>query len=88
VIDVRGISSVTDFFVIATAQNGPHLKALSGVLDDSVTQTGGRHPRRSGAPESGWIVCDCMQVVIHLLTADRREFYGLEQLWQDAPRIA
>ena len=87
-IDVRGVSSVTDFFVIATAHNGPHLKALYAALDDTVAAAGVKRPRRSGSPESGWVVCDCMQVIVHLLTADRREFYGLEQLWQDAPRIA
>ena len=84
---MRNVSSITDYFLVATANNGPHLKALYGAVDDMTATAGVRRARRSGGPESGWVVCDCMQVIIHLLTEDRRSFYGLEQLWQDAPRV-
>ncbi len=87
IIDVRGLSSVTDYFLVATASNGPHLKALYSALDQAVSDAGAARTRRSGGPESGWIVCDCVDVIAHLLTADRRAYYELEKLWSDAPRI-
>jgi ribosome-associated protein len=88
IIDVRGISSVTDFLLVATANNGPHLKALYTALDHAVSEAGAARVRRSGGPESGWIVCDCVDVIAHLLTGERRDYYALEQLWRDAPRVA
>lgn len=87
IIDVRGLSAVTDYLLIATASNGPHLKALYSVLDHAVSESGAARTRRSGGPESGWIVCDCVDVIAHLLTADRRAYYELEKLWSDAPRV-
>ena len=88
VLDVRKLSSVTDYFVLATASNGPHLKALDAAFQDALASRGVPAVRRSGSPASGWIVCDGHMVVAHLLTKERREYYDLEQLWRDAPRVA
>jgi ribosome-associated protein len=88
VLDVRKLSSISDFFVLATASNGPHLKALDAAFQEALAARGVQSIRRSGSPASGWIVCDGHTVVAHLLTKDRRRYYDLEQLWRDAPRVA
>ncbi len=87
ILDVREQSSIADFFLLATAHNAPHLKALYSAVDRAVSAAGAPRVRRSGGPESGWMVCDCGDVVVHLLTEERRAYYGLEQLWRDAPRL-
>lgn len=87
VFDMRGHSDLTDFCVLASGLNGPHLKALANELRVRL-KTPGRGPvRRSGTPESGWLVADAVDVIIHLFTPQMREYYGLEGLWATLPRI-
>ena len=71
--DVRGKSGFTDFFVVATGAAAPHLKALVRELPKAY--------RVSGEPESGWIVADYIDVVVHVFSAEARAYYALEKLW-------
>ena len=73
VYDVRGKSGFTDFFVVATGAAAPHLKALAKALPKAY--------RVSGDPESGWIVSDYIDVVVHVFSAEARAYYALEKLW-------
>ena len=73
IYDVRGSSGLTDFFVVATGAAAPHLKALARVLPQAY--------RVSGDPESGWIVADFFDVVVHVFSAEARAYYALEKLW-------
>ena len=73
VYDVRGVSGFTDFFVVATGVAAPHLKALAKALPKA--------HRLSGDPESGWIVADFIDVVVHVFSAEARAYYALEKLW-------
>ena len=83
-LDVRGLSNVTDFFVIATATSPPHLRALAEDLEVTLKHRDSPVYRRSGEPESGWIVLDYVDVVVHVFSAEMREYYALEKLWADA----
>ena len=74
VYDVRGKSGLTDCFVVATGAAAPHLKALVKALPKKAY-------RVSGDPESGWIVCDFVDVVVHIFSAEARAYYQLEKLW-------
>lgn len=87
ILDMRGLSSVTDYFVIATAQNRPHLKTLADELERGLARDGYLCYRRAGTPESGWIVADYVDAVVHLFLPELRAYYGLESLWGDAPRV-
>ena len=71
--DVRGVSGITDFFIVATGAAAPHLKALLKALPKA--------HRVSGDPESGWIVGDYVDVVVHVFSAEARAYYQLEKLW-------
>lgn len=73
VYDVRGKSGFTDFFVVATGAAAPHLKALVRELPKA--------HRISGDPDSGWIVADYIDVVVHVFSAEARAYYALEKLW-------
>lgn len=85
-IDVRGRSTVTDYFMIATGLSVPHLKAMFTDLQVKLKTGGGPCYRRSGEAEGGWMVLDYVTVIIHLFLPEQRRYYALETLWgQDLP---
>lgn len=87
-LDLRGISTFTDFFVICSATSEPQLKAIAGEIETRLKQNHGvRAVAIDGFPASQWIVLDYLQVVIHIFHRDKRAFYSLEDLWGDAPRV-
>lgn len=86
--DVRRRSDITDFHVLANGQNAPHLKSLLNETRRLLKANGTPHHRTSGDPASGWIVIDCLDVVVHLFTPAARHYYALDALWTDAPRLA
>lgn len=87
ILVVREVSSVTDFFVIATANAVPHIRALVDEVEAACRKEKIRSRRRGGVPESGWMVLDYSDVVVHVMTRELREFYALEQLWSDAKTL-
>lgn len=86
-LDVREISSITDYYLIATGHTAPHLKALSQEVERALKKERVRCFRHSGTPESGWFVADYIDAVVHIFTSEMRGFYNLEQLWSDAPKV-
>jgi ribosome-associated protein len=87
-IDLRGISSFTDFFIICSGTSEPHLKAIASELRDRLKQDHGVNPLAvDGFPASQWIVADFSDVVVHIFHQEKRAFYSLEDLWSDAPRL-
>ncbi len=83
-LDISQISSFSDYFVIATAQNGRHMNALISVFDKDLANQGVDALRREGNSDSGWVLVDFGAVVVHLFTEEDREFYDLEGLWDRA----
>ena len=89
VLDLRGISTFTDFFVICSAASEPQLKAIAGEIEALLKKDHGIRPGAvDGFPASQWIVLDYMQVIVHIFHSEKRAFYSLEDLWGDAPRLA
>ena len=88
VLDLREISTFTDFFVICSGTSEPHLKAIAGAIEAGLREDHGVRPAAvDGFPASQWIVLDYMQVIVHVFHQERRDFYSLEDLWSDAPRL-
>jgi ribosome-associated protein len=88
VLDLRGISTFTDFFVICSGTSEPHLKAIGGEIETKLKQDHGiRAVAVDGFPASQWMVLDYLQVIVHIFHAAKRDFYSLEDLWGDAPRL-
>jgi ribosome-associated protein len=88
VLDLRGISTFTDFFVICSATSEPQLKAIANEIETELRKEHATRPVAiDGFPASQWIVLDYLHVVVHVFHRDKRAFYSLEDLWGDAPRI-
>jgi ribosome-associated protein len=89
ILDVRGISPVTDYLVICTVASMPQLKA---VRDEIWSQFWEKHHLKPIATdmrlESLWIILHYGDVMVHIFHADKRDFYALEDLWNDAKRVA
>lgn len=87
ILCVRDVSTVTDYFVLATGNSSPHLNALIEEVDAARKDSRLKMRRKGGRSASGWEVLDFGNVVVHVMTEDLREFYALEQLWSDAKKI-
>jgi len=88
VLDLRAISTFTDFFVICSATSEPQLKAIANEIETRLREDHSIRPVAiDGFPASQWIVLDYLQVVVHVFHRDKRSFYSLEDLWGDAPRF-
>lgn len=87
ILDVRGISTVTDYCVVATGNSGPHLNGLLREVHAHMKELGEAHYRKSGDPESGWILIDYFSVVAHVFAPEAREYYDIEKLWIGAKEI-
>lgn len=90
VLHVADVSSVTDYMILCTGLNIPHLRALA---DEVARQLRLEDPpiachRRAGSAESEWFVLDYIDFVVHLFTPTMRAYYAIEQLWKDAPVVS
>ena len=85
--DVRGVSGLCDAFVVATGTAAPHLKGLVAGVQQAMRTAGESSFRLSGDPESGWIVVDYVDVVVHVFSPEARAYYALEHLWDGAKPI-
>lgn len=88
VLDVRKISSLTDYFVICSGTSEPHLRAISDEITDKLRDEHDVRPRAvDGTLQTAWVVMDFFDVIVHVMRADVRDRYNLESLWGDAPLV-
>lgn len=87
IIDLRGVVSYTDYFVVCTGQNPRQTKAISDHVIDEMMEQGHRRPRRRESdPDGSWLLLDWGDVVLHIFTPEARAFYRLESLWGQVPQ--
>ena len=85
VLDVRAVSSVTDYFVIASGTSEPHLRAITDEITDKLKAEYGLRPRAvDGTLQTAWVVLDFFDVIVHVMHTEVRQRYDLEGLWGDA----
>jgi len=80
-MDIGKVSTFTDYFVIATANNPRQMTALIDSLDRDLRDDGVKPRRVEGAPDSGWVLIDFGDAIVHLFAATERDYYNLESLW-------
>lgn len=83
-LDVRGLSSMTDYLLVAEGSVDRHVKALSEEVLKTLDQLNIKPSHVEGTQESDWIVIDCWDVVVHLFVPQLRGRYQIERLWQEA----
>ncbi len=86
-LEITAFSTVADFFLICSGENERQLRAIVDEISEELAKSGIRPLRSEGTPQSGWIVLDFGEVVAHIFDAELRDFYKLEQLWAEAPRV-
>ena len=88
VLDVHKLSSVTDYFVIATGTSQPHLRAIVEEIHSKLRDEHGLRPSRSeGSTGGNWVVMDFFDVIVHVMHTETRKHYDLEGLWGDAKSL-
>ena len=87
-LDVRGLCSITDYFVIASGTSEPHLRAIKEEITEKLQENHNLQPRAvDGNLHGAWVVLDFFDVIVHVMRPEARERYDLEGLWADAPRV-
>ena len=86
-IKIEGISSLGDYFVVASASNTTQVKAIADEIEDEMTKLGLEPNRVEGRQSAQWILMDYYDVMVHVFLDEARSFYNLERLWSDAPQL-
>ena len=86
VLDLRGLCTFTDHFMIASASSARQVRAIAERVEEELAKAKVRMSHREGVSEAQWILLDYHDVVIHIFDDRTREFYNLERLWADAPK--
>ncbi len=84
-IEIRDLTTIGDYFVIASGGSNAQVKALSDAVEEGMTALGFEPRRIEGYQSAMWIVLDYYDVIVHIFLDQTREFYSLERLWADAP---
>ncbi len=88
VYDLRGTSSITDFAIVCTATSTPHLRAVLGGIDKEVGEKYNVEPvYAERTPHALWSVLDYIDVMVHIMADEVRDFYGLEKFWKEENRV-
>jgi ribosome-associated protein len=85
VLDLRDLTSTTDFFVICSGRSDVHIKAIADNVVDVLKSKGVRVWHKEGYESRRWVLLDYVDVVVHVFRPETREYYALERLWADAP---
>jgi ribosome-associated protein len=88
ILDVSGLIVITDYFVICSGSSDRQVKTLVEEVEKAIRELGERPVRREGEADARWVLLDYIDVVVHVFAQEEREYYDLERLWRDAPRLA
>lgn len=84
-LNMEGLSPVTDFYVVCSAGNSTLVKAIADNIEDKLAEAGVHPTHKEGYTDARWVLLDYGDVVAHVFLEEERDFYNLEQLWADAP---
>jgi|CXWL01.1.fsa_nt_gi ribosome-associated protein len=80
-MDIGKVSTFTDYFIIATVNNTRQMAALIDSLENDMREVGVKPRRIEGAADSGWVLIDFNDAIVHLFSPEQRDYYNLEELW-------
>jgi ribosome-associated protein len=85
-VKVNELTALTDYFIFATATSNTHVRSLADEVDFKLGEMG-LPPKHIEGKATGWLLLDCGTVIVHVFTAENREFYGLDQMWSDGENL-
>ena len=86
-LDVRNLSMFTDYFLICSGDSERQIKAIAGGVQEVLDTGGRRRLGHEGSAESGWVLLDYGDLMVHIFAPEQRDYYDLEELWKEAPRV-
>ncbi len=86
-LDLRGISSFADYFVICSADSRRQISTIASDLERTLRSQGVRAHHREGKDDSGWVLMDFGDVIVHIFSSDQRAYYDLESAWSNAQQV-
>ncbi|HNP87326.1 MAG: ribosome silencing factor [Chloroflexi bacterium SZAS-1] len=86
-LDLQKLNAVADYFVICTGESERQLKAIVDVIDEAIGREFGRNARIEGTPDTGWVLIDYGDVVVHIFSVALRDYYRIERLWSKATPV-
>ncbi len=87
ILGVAELTSVADYFIVASGESERQVKAIAQNIEKLISSQFHRSPQIEGAGPSTWILLDYGDIIVHVFKTDIREYYGLEKMWSDAPQI-
>jgi ribosome-associated protein len=87
ILDLRGLSTITDYFVICSGESHRQVKTLAEHCMEQLEEDGLKATHVEGLDENRWVVLDYVVAIVHIFDTETRELYALERLWGDAPRV-
>lgn len=86
-LDIQGVSAIADYFVICTGANSRQIRAIATAIDEKLSEHGLPALHREGVADSGWLLLDYGDVIVHIFGPKEREYYRLERLWSNAKTV-
>lgn len=87
VLSVKGISTIADYFIIATGTSSTHINALADHIEKELSKDSIFMKHREGQPQGGWLLLDYRDVIVHIFNEETRQYYAIERIWSDAKRL-
>ena len=87
VLDISGVTTMADYFVICQGNSGIQMKAIAEEVEDKLSEKGVQPMGREGMATAYWILMDYSDVIVHIFSSESRGFYSIENLWSDAPEV-
>jgi len=85
ILDLRNLTSITDYFLVCSADSDTHVKAIADSIEDGLNEQGIKCWHKEGFTALNWVLLDYLDVVVHIFKTETRYYYNLEKLWGDAP---
>jgi ribosome-associated protein len=86
-LDIRDVTTIADYFVICSGSNPRQIRAIADAIDEQLGEQGANLLHREGVAESGWILLDFGDIIVHIFGPREREYYRLERLWSGAKTV-